>query len=111
RDLPWLKVGQQIQVSAPSVPRKVYDAKINFIDPNINEATRSAKVRVEIANPIVERDGKMRRELLHRLYAEGVVELNFPETLFVSRSAVLNAGGDPTVYIDLGEGVYEPRKV
>ncbi len=110
-DLAWLKVGQKIQVTSPSAPGKIHEGKINFINPNINDPTRSAKVRVEIANPLVERDGTMQRELLHRLYAQGVVELSFPETMMVSRAAVLNAGGEPTVYIDLGDGVYEPRKV
>jgi Cu(I)/Ag(I) efflux system membrane fusion protein len=56
-DLPWLKVGEEIEVTAPSVPGKTFQAKINFIDPNINEPTRSANVRVELANPILEHDG------------------------------------------------------
>lgn len=108
-DLPWLKVGEEIEVTAPSVPGKIYKAKINFIDPNINDPTRSAKVRVEISNPTA--DGKKRRELFNELYAEGALKISSAETLVVSRGAVLNPGGGPLVYIDQGNGAYEPRAI
>ncbi|MEO6184027.1 MAG: efflux RND transporter periplasmic adaptor subunit, partial [Verrucomicrobiota bacterium] len=110
-DLPWFTVGEEIEITTPSAPNKIYKAKINFIDPNISDSTRSAKVRVEIANPIVEQDGKKRRELLHKVYADGRLKVIFPETLVVPRSAVLNSGGDPIVYLDRGDGAYEPRKI
>jgi Cu(I)/Ag(I) efflux system membrane fusion protein len=110
-DLPWLKVGEEIEVTAPSVPGKNFKAKINFIDPNINEPTRSAKIRVELANPIVEQDGKKRRELFNQPYAEGALRIVSPDTLVVPRGAVLNPGGAPLVYIDHGDGAYEPRPV
>ncbi len=110
-DLAWLKTGQKVEVTSPSIPNKIYEGKINFIDPNVNDPTRSAKIRVEIPNPVVERDGKPQRELLRRLYAEGTVKIMFPDMLVVPRSAVLNPGGEPVVYLDQGEGAYEPRKI
>ena len=111
RDLPWLQIGQQIQVTTPAMPDKSYAAKINFIDPNINNPTRSARVRVEIPNPLVERDGKQSRELLHKLYGEAQVKMSLPETLVVPRTAILNGGGDPVVYVEKESGSYEQRKV
>jgi len=111
RDLPWLKIGQKIEVTTPAMPNKRYEAKINFIDPNINDPTRSARVRVEIANPLVERDGKPSRELFHKLYGEAQVKMSLPETLTVPRTAVLNPGGEPLVYVEIDSGSYEPRKV
>jgi Cu(I)/Ag(I) efflux system membrane fusion protein len=110
-DLPWLKVGEEIEVSAPSQPGKIYKAKINFVDPNVSEPTRSAKARVEIANPIVERDDQKRRELFNQLYAEGALKIVSPQTLVVPRSAILSPGGEPFVYIDRGNGAYEPRSI
>ena len=111
RDLPWLRVGQEVEVSTPAVPGKVYLAKITFIDPNLNEQTRSAKVRVDIPNPIIERDGRTHRELFRRLYAEAVVKVDLPEVLTVPRSAVLAPGTQPVVYVDKGRGTYEQRRV
>jgi Cu(I)/Ag(I) efflux system membrane fusion protein len=111
RDLSWLKLGQPVDITTPSVPGKTYKASIRFIDPNLNESTRSAKVRVEVPNPLIEENGRKRRELLHRLYAEGVVDLTLPEVLTVPRTAVLNPNGTPVVYVDQGEGHYQQRHV
>ena len=111
RDLPWLRVGQRVEVTVPAVPGKVYPAQITFIDPNLNDPTRSAKVRVEVPNPVVEQDGRPRRELYHRLYAEAAVKVDLPEVLAVPRSAVLSPGPQPVVYVDKGGGAYEQRAV
>jgi Cu(I)/Ag(I) efflux system membrane fusion protein len=111
RDLPWLHVGQEIQVTTPSVPGKTYAAKISFLDPNLNDPTRSAKVRVEIANPVVKRDGKTTRELFHRLYGEGLAQVESSPVLAIPRGAVLNPDGKPLVYVEASAGSYEPRNV
>lgn len=107
QDMPWIKLGQFVDVTTPSRPGKIFRGKITFIDPNFDEATRSAPVRVELANPEV--NGQ--RELLHRLYADGVVQLDLPEALAVPRSAVLETGPESVVYVDKGEGAYERRVV
>jgi Cu(I)/Ag(I) efflux system membrane fusion protein len=102
QDLPWLKPGLTVRVTTPSIPGKTFTGKITFIDPNFDEATRSTKVRVELDNPLV----NGRRELLHGLYADGLVELEAPAVLTVPRSAVIQAGPEAVVYIDQGGGAY-----
>lgn len=113
RDLASLKPGQIIKITTPSVPGKVYRASITFIDPNLNEMTRSAKVRVTLENPLVAAEGDRtpRRELLHKTYAEGVVKVEMPGVLAVSRSAVLSPGRSPIVYVETSPGVYDQRLV
>ncbi len=103
QDMPWIKTGQAVTITTPSLPDKAFTGKITFIDPNFDEATRSTKVRVELPNPLV----NGRRELLHRLYADGMVELDEPAVLTVPRSAVIEAGPQAVVYIDQGGGAYE----
>ena len=103
QDMPWIKTGLTVKVSTPSIPNKEFIGKITFIDPNFDEATRSTKVRVELPNPLV----NGRRELLHRLYADGMVELEAPAVLTVPRSAVIETGPEAVVYIDQGGGAYE----
>jgi len=111
RDLAWIKTGDKVEVTTPAVPGKVYSGSVTFIDPNIREMTRTARLRVEIANPIIDESGRKRRELFHKLYADGVVKVDFPETLAVPRSAVLSPGQQPVVYVDKDEGTYEQRRV
>lgn len=103
QDLPLLKVGQKVTVRMPALPDKVFQAEIKFINPNMDDATRSARVRVEIANP--------NRELRHKLYAEGTVELDAPDVLAVPRTAVLWPGDNPRVYVAKEAGAYQQRRV
>ena len=109
RDLGWLKPGQPVEITTPALPGKTFSAPIVFIDPNLNDMTRSAKVRVELENPLVEHDGQKRRELFHRLFADGAVKLEIPEVLAVPRSAVLSPGAQAVAYVDKGGGTYEQR--
>ena len=103
QDMPWIKPGLPVTVTTPSIPNKEFSGKITFIDPNFDEATRSTRVRVELDNPLA----NGRRELLHRLYAAGKIELEAPTTLTIPRSAVIETGSDAVVYIDKEGGAYE----
>ena len=111
RDLAWLRPGEVVEITTPSVPGKVYSAPITFIDPNLNEMTRSAKVRVTLENPLIKTDGGQRRELLHKTYAEGVVRVDVPNVLIVPRSSVLSPGSRSIVYVEKGQGLYDQRPV
>jgi len=103
QDLSLLKVGQKVTVRTPALPDKVFSAEIKFINPNLDNTTRSARVRVEIANP--------NRELRHKLYAEGTVEIDAPEVLAVPRTAVLWPGNNPRVYVEQKPGAYQQKRV
>lgn len=103
QDLPWIKIGQPVTITTPSLPGKTFEGKITFIDPNFDEATRSTKVRVELPNPLV----NGRRELLHKLYADGEVKVDAPAMLTVPRSAVIETGPQAVVYTDQSGGAYK----
>ena len=107
QDLPWIQTGQAVTISTPSKPGRTFEGKITFIDPNFDEATRSTKVRVELPNPRV--DG--RRELLHRLYAQGTVSVDAPAVLTAPRSAVIQTGPQAVVYVEQGGGAYAQTEV
>jgi Cu(I)/Ag(I) efflux system membrane fusion protein len=111
RDLAWFKPGEIVEITTPSVPGKVYRAPITFIDPNLNEMTRSAKVRVTVENPLIKVDDGQRRELLHKTYGEGSVKVEAPGVLLIPRSAVLSPGNRPVVYVEKSPGLYDQRPV
>jgi Cu(I)/Ag(I) efflux system membrane fusion protein len=102
QDIPWIKTGQTVEVTTPSVPGRVFTGTVKFLDPNFDETTRSTKVRVELPN--VMEDGRCL--LLHRLYADGVVHVSVPDVLAVPRAAVIQAGPEAVVYLDQGSGSY-----
>ena len=105
QDLPWIKPGLKVDITTPSHPGKTFTGNITFIDPNFDETTRSTKVRVELENPLVEG----RRQLLHRLYADGLVHLDAPELLTVPRTAIIETGPESVAYVDQGGGAYSRR--
>ena len=107
QDLPWIRLGQKVDITTPSLPGKTLSGAITFIDPNFDEITRSTKVRVEIENPLV--DG--RRSLLHRVYADGIVKLDAPAALTIPRSAVIETGREAVAYVDQGGGAFSRRVI
>ena len=50
-DLPWIRYGQDITFTTPSVPGKTFRGKVLFIDPTLDKKTRSVKIRVDAPNP------------------------------------------------------------
>ena len=107
QDMPWIRIGQEVEVTTPSVPGKIFIGKVTFIDPNFDQQTRSTQVRVELANPVM--NGK--RELLNSLYADGSVKVETPEVLTVPKSAVIETGPQAVVYVEQGDGAYLRRVV
>jgi Cu(I)/Ag(I) efflux system membrane fusion protein len=107
QDLPAVQLGQTVEVTSGALPGKKFEGPITFIEPTLNEATRSARVRVELQNPVL--DG--RRQLYNGLFASGRIQSRTEAVLTVSRSAVIEPGDAPRVYIDKGEGAFEQRVV
>jgi membrane fusion protein, copper/silver efflux system len=111
RELAWIALGQKVELVTPAVPDKVYVGPIIFIDPVVSEPTRSAKVRVEVANPLITRGNHKQREMFSQSYAEGRVQADVPDVLTVAKSAILMPGPKAFAYIDRGGGNYEARQV
>ena len=103
RDLPLLQVGQIATLKAPSLPGQTLKARVTFISPNLDESTRSARVRVVLENP--------ERRIKNNTYAEGTIEIEAPEVIAIPRSAVLWPGNTPRVYVEKAAGTYQPRDV
>ena len=109
-DRQWLRVGQSARITTASWNGGVITGQVSFIDPNFDPMTRSTRVRVEVPNPIEATTEGPRRRLLHRVTA--MAEIACVETArTLPRSALLWNGGQPVVYLSLGAGAYESRKV
>ena len=51
RDAAGLQVGGPVTITSDALPDRVFRGQIAYIDPQLDEATRTAKVRVELGNP------------------------------------------------------------
>lgn len=106
RQLSWLRKGQNIRVTVPSVPGKEFAAVISAIEPKVDQTTRTVKVRATLQNPLLEGTEGMQRMLFLGMYAEGAVHAEVPDVLTVPRSAILYPGGQAYVYVEQGAGAY-----
>lgn len=102
-DLAWLKTGQTVEVTTPSQPGRIFSAPIAFIDPNLNETTRTVRVRVILPNAD--------RALLHQQTALGFVRLTAPNVLLAPRTAVLQHTGQAVAFVAHDAQGYEPHAV
>jgi Cu(I)/Ag(I) efflux system membrane fusion protein len=68
-DLAWLKYGQPITFTTVAYPGEQFSGTIAFIDPVLNEQTRTVKVRVNAPNP----DGRLRPGMFVRAVARAKV--------------------------------------
>ncbi len=97
-----IHLGQSATLTQPyggvSVP-----AKVTYIQPQIDPATRTLKIRLEAANP------NMR--LKPDMFVNVEFGLGVGARMTVPADAVVNTGLRKTVFVDRGNGYLEPRPV
>ncbi len=50
QDLPWVRYGQPVRLEVEAMPGRIVEGTVSFVDPFIDEHTRTAKVRVQVDN-------------------------------------------------------------
>jgi Cu(I)/Ag(I) efflux system membrane fusion protein/cobalt-zinc-cadmium efflux system membrane fusion protein len=103
-ELPWIKVGQKVEMSLAYLPGETFAGQIDYIYPFLNGATRTVRVRLRFPNPQL--------QLKPEMFAQ--VQIKSPVTkkvVVVPSEAVLDTGLKQRVFIALGNGQFEPREV
>ena len=103
-DLGSVRPGALVTIRVRSLPRQSFAGPVSLIYPQVGEATRTTRVRIEIPNP----DGL----LLPNMYAD--VEIGTgtaTPVIAVPDDAVIDTGTRQVVILDRGEGRFEPREV
>ncbi|MFZ3088000.1 MAG: efflux RND transporter periplasmic adaptor subunit, partial [Methylotenera sp.] len=104
QDIALVHVGQTVNITVNAYPGKELKGKIDYIYPTITSETRTAKVRVVLANP----DGSLKPDMyasIQLMSGHGASVLAVPD------SAVIDSGTRQVVLVQLTEGLYEPREV
>jgi Cu(I)/Ag(I) efflux system membrane fusion protein len=105
RDLGLVKLGQPAKLRILAYPEREFTGKVVFISPTLEADTRTARVRVELANA-----GGLLKPAMY-----GAVDLvgghARGKALAVPDSAVLDSGTRQVVLVQRGEGLFEPRSV
>jgi len=103
QDLAFVKVGDMARVTVNAWPDRPFDGKVGFIYPGLAKESRTARLRIEVANP----DGLLRADMA----ATVEIESRLGVGIAVPQSAVIDSGKRQVVLVERGAGHYEPRPV
>jgi len=102
-DLKNVKVGMKATLTLQAFPGRTFEGRVAFLDPLLDAKTRTAKVRIDFANPA----GDLRPEL----FGEVVLAGKTREALRVPTDAIIASGTRSVVFVALADGKFEPREV
>jgi len=98
----YLKPGQTVRVTLPQQGRE-FQAKVSTVLPQFDSVTRTLKVRLQTENPDF--------VLKPNMYVNVELSVDLDPALSVPMDAMLDTGTKKTVFVDRGDGYFEPREV
>ena len=106
KDFGSVRIGTPATVTVPAAAQNVLRGRVAYIDPRVDPATRTAKVRVEVPN----RTGDLRLGMYVTVSFE---EGGNRQRVVISQHAVQTVGDRSVVYVPSseGEGQFEERRV
>lgn len=103
-DLSFLKIGQMAEIELPySSNLNRRRGRIVFISPTLDPKTRTVQVRVEFPNPDL--------ALKPEMFVNFKLGVDLGRHLLVPADAVLDTGTLQYVFVERGQGYFEPRTV
>ena len=95
--------GQEMAVTKPWEPGKVYAARVVSVDPILDVGTRTARVRALVSTP----EAALRPET----FVNVRIHVPLGHRLAVPKDAVMDTGEHQIVFVVRGEGEFTPRPV
>jgi Cu(I)/Ag(I) efflux system membrane fusion protein/cobalt-zinc-cadmium efflux system membrane fusion protein len=103
-EVPWVKVGQPVEMDLPYSPGRTYKGKVDYIYPYLDQKARDIKVRLVFQNPDL--------ELKPQMYANVQLESRLgADVTAVPTEAVIRSGKRNIMFVAKGGGKFEPRDV
>ena len=103
RDLPSVRLGQQVQADIEALAGRTRSGRITYVYPTLNPETRTVRIRVELPNPGL--------RLKPGMYATLRWNGTGTSTLTVPRTAVVATGQRNLVFVKRSDGMLDPRIV
>ncbi len=103
-DLPFIKKGMRAEIEIPFIPGEKFEGYVDYVYPQINSQTRTAKLRIVLKNPNF--------KLKPAMYANvNIKALSNEEKIVIPTDAILFSGTSNYVFVKKGRGIFEPRKI
>jgi membrane fusion protein, copper/silver efflux system len=100
--LPFIRRGASARITTAEESHAL-SATVSPSEPLFDEATLTQKVRLEAANP--------RGALKPGMFVDVEFPVHLPATLLVPANAIVASGLRKTVFVECGDGYFEPRLV
>ena len=104
KDLGLVRRGQEALITVESYPGETFAGRITYISDVLDPASRTAKVRAEVAN----RDGRLKLEMFVNMQ---VPTADNRSTIVIPSAAVQEINEQPVVFVQTGDDRYEKRVV
>lgn len=102
-DLGRIKVGSAASLTVDSYPGRVFRGKVDFIYPDVDMTTRTARARLVFSNSQL--------TLSPGMFVNVSLDVSLGKQLAIPVSGVLQSGSRQIVFVDRGSGYLEPREV
>src|SRR2546425_9315754 len=102
-DLGRIRVGDRATLTVDTYPGRTFEGRVNFLYPQVDMATRTARVRLVFSNPGL--------KLSPGMFVNVLLKVPMGRQLVIPASGVLQSGTRQIVFVDRGNGYLEPRQV
>jgi RND family efflux transporter MFP subunit len=102
-DLGRIKVGDRASLTVNSYPERTFEGRVNFIYPQVDMTTRTARARLVFSNP--------RLKLTPGMFVNVTLKIAMGKQLVIPATGVLQSGTRQIVFVSREDGYIEPREV
>lgn len=102
-DLGRVRIGAPATLTVDTYPGRTFSGRVDFVYPDIDPATRTARVRLVFPNPDL--------KLTPGMFVNVVLKIPMGRQLVIPASGVLQSGTRQITFVDHGSGNLEPREV
>jgi cobalt-zinc-cadmium efflux system membrane fusion protein len=103
-DLARVKVGQPVELRVESLPGRMFEAKLDWIGAEVDEKSRMARARAEVANP----DGILRANMFAKAR---ILTRSAASVVLLPSSAIQRIEGNDFVFVMLEDDLFDARAV
>jgi len=102
-DLERIKVGAPATLTVNTYPGRAFAGRVDFIYPQVDTDTRTAKVRVVFSNPGL--------QLKPGMFVNVSLKVQMGNQLVIPATGVLQSGAREIAFVERSDGYIEPREV
>ncbi|MFP3040657.1 efflux RND transporter periplasmic adaptor subunit [Treponema primitia] len=103
KDIANVRLNEEVVISSQAYPGETFNGKIVFVNPILDDATRTVKVRVELDN----RKGMLKPNM----FVNATIKVPLGESLVIPESAILDHGEEQVVFLAQDKNVFVRRNV